>query len=334
MTILTSRHPIVRATLGIPIRRVGRLRPKRTLFVGGTKRVHAARVGGPHRGETYSFRHVCFSHNDSTSVCGRHGLLKRGLVPHVLGTVGSSLSRAIFSFVPGATRMTFCKVLRKLSGCLGRRGMRRVTTLKRGPSVRRLRHVLSQHVHDRGITVGSVGLHAFVTRNGDHGSLTTRMCSVACNDLHTNVSGLIVVSSDVIHNAALQRDVVNVLSHLGPGGVIVMDSSPRIHCPSCCNVSVTGVDRFVTFGTTMRLLGRHSVGSIVTTTCHGSGSRINLPGRRLIGCMGSVCTPFASRRVSTGVIRLLAPGNAGTGMRVICRPLDNLRRTYPRRANS
>lgn len=334
MTILTDRHPIVRATLGIPIRSVGRLRPKRTVFVGGTNGIHAIRVGGPHRIGPYSFRHVCFDQNDSISVCQRHGLLNRGLMPGVLGTVSGSISRAIFSFVPGATRITFCKVLRKLSSCLGRRGMRRVTTLKRDPDRSRLRRVLSQHVQDRGMTVGSVGLHAFVTRKGDQGSLTTRICSVACKDLIPKISGLIVVSSSVIHKAALGRDVVNVLSHLRPGGVIVMDSSPRIHCPSCCNVSVTGVDRFVTFGTTIRLLGRHRVHSIVTTTCHGSGRRMNLPGRRVIGCIGRVCTPFASRRVSTGVIRLLAPGKAGTGIRVICRPLRKLRRTYPGRPNS
>lgn len=316
------------------MRSVGRLRPKRTLLVDGRNGLQASRVGGPHRGRTYSFRHVCFSHNDSISVCGRQGQLNRGLIPGVLGTVGGSLSRAIFSFVPGATRITFCKVLRKLSSCLGRRGIRRVTTLNRGPGVRRLRIVLSHHVHDRGITVGSVGLHAFVTRKGDQGSLTTRICSVACKDLISNISGLIVVSSDVIHNAALGRDVVNVLSHLNPGGVIVISSSPRIHCPSCCNVSVTGVDRFVTFETTIRLLGRQSVGSVVTSTCQGSGSRVNLPGRRVIGCMGRVCTPFASRRVSTGVMRLLAPGKAGTGIRVICRPLRKLRRTYPGCQNS
>lgn len=184
------------------------------------------------------------------------------------------------------------------------------------------------------MTVGSVGLHAFVTRNGDQGSLTTRICSVACKDLIPRISGLIVVSSDVIQKAALERDVVNVLSHLRPGGVIVISSSPRIHCPSCCNVSVTDVSRFVTFGTTVSLLGRQSVGSIVTHTCGGSGSRIKLPGRRVIGCIGRVCTPFAGRRVTTGVIRLLAPGNARTGIRVICRALRKLRRTYPGRANS
>lgn len=184
------------------------------------------------------------------------------------------------------------------------------------------------------MTVGSVGLHAFVTRKGDHGSLTTRICSVACKDIIPFRSGLIIVSSDVIHNAALQRDVVNVLSHLGPGGVIIIDSSPRIHCPSCCNVSVSHVDRFVTFGTTITLLISGKVRSILLSTCGGTGQRRIVPYSTAMGYIGRVCTSFASRRVSTGVIRLLAPMKAHTGIRVICRALRKLRTTYPSRPNS
>lgn len=332
--MLTSRHPIVRAMLGVPTRDVRRLVPKRTMLIGGGNRLELTRVGGPKGLGPYSFRHVCFDQKDSISVCQRHGGLKRGLVRPVLSTIGRSVTRSMFSFVPGATRITFCKVLRKLSGCLGRLGVGRVRTLNRAPDRRRLGRVLSRHVQDRGMTVGSVGLHAFVTRKGAHGSLTTRMCSVACKDLIPRRSGLMVVSSDVMQKAALGRDVVDVLSHLRPGGVIVMSSSPRIHCPSCCNVSVTDVRRFVTFGTTVTLLRRHSVRRIVRCTCEGSGRRLGLPGRGVHGCMGRVCTPFDSRRVSRGVTTLLAPTAAQTGMRVICRALRKLRRTYPTRPKS
>lgn len=141
--MLTSRHPIVRATLGMSTKDVGRLRPKRTVLVDGAKGVHLTRVGQTGRGGTYSFRHVCFDQKDSVSVCGREGRLNRGLIGPVLGTMSCSIRRAMFSFVPGATRITFCKLLRKFSGCLGRLGMGGVRTLKRRPGRRRLRGVLS-----------------------------------------------------------------------------------------------------------------------------------------------------------------------------------------------
>lgn len=157
---------------------------------------------------------------------------------------------------------------------------------------------------------------------------------MACKDVRPGISGLIVVSSDVIHNAALGRDVLHVLSHLRPGGVMIMSDTPRVHCPSCCNVSVTELRRFYIFHTTVRLLGSEGVRSLVRRACRTYGTRLTGPGRRRIGPIHTVCGPFAARRVGRGVMRVLHPRNVAAPVRLIFRDVRNLHRTVPGRGNS
>lgn len=150
--MMTDRHPMLRAAFSLRTRSIRRLVPNATLLIGGGNRYDVRHVVRRGNSSTYSFRHVCFDHNSSGSVCRRHGRLNRRLARPVLGTISCSMSRAIFDCVPGATRITCCKVLDNFGGCLGRDGVRRVTGLSRVPSGRRLCSVLNSFIHSRGVT--------------------------------------------------------------------------------------------------------------------------------------------------------------------------------------
>jgi amidophosphoribosyltransferase len=235
--------------------RVRALPPGHALEMKRDGRVRLEEFAEPLPPRQCTFERIYFSRGNDRDIYRERKRLGANLATRVVATLGGSLRKAVFGFIPNTSETAYLGLMEELDRLSRERAASEIAALaKAGQATpERIAEFLAEAPRAEKVAHKDQRLRTFITHDAGRTSLVNHVYDITRGTVCPDET-LVVVDDSIVRGTTLRESIVTMLARLNPRRIVIASSAPPIMYPDCYGIDMSQLGRFIAFEAAVGLL--------------------------------------------------------------------------------
>jgi amidophosphoribosyltransferase len=202
-----------------------------------------------------TFERIYFSRGNDRDIYRERKRLGANLATRVVATLGGSLRKAVFGFIPNTSETAYLGLVEELDRLSRERAASEIAALaKAGQATpERIAEFLAEAPRAEKVAHKDQRLRTFITHDAGRTSLVNHVYDITRGTVAPDET-LVVVDDSIVRGTTLRESIVTMLARLNPRRIVIASSAPPIMYPDCYGIDMSQLGRFIAFEAAVGLL--------------------------------------------------------------------------------
>jgi amidophosphoribosyltransferase len=312
------------------------LAPGHVLELKRDGRVRIEEFAAPAALRQCTFERIYFSRGNDRDIYRERKRLGANLAPRVLETLGGSLRKAVFGFIPNTSETAYLGLVEELDRLSRESAAREITALAKAGTAtpERIAELLAETPRAEKVAHKDQRLRTFITHDAARTSLVNHVYDITRGTVASDET-LVVVDDSIVRGTTLRESIVTMLARLNPRRIVIASSAPPIMYPDCYGIDMSQLGRFIAFEAAVGLLRDRGEESLLDEVERDCLAQADWPDERMRNHVRRIYDRFTLDELSAKVSQLVTSprlaaeaGWHGT-VEVLYQSVEGLREAMP-----
>jgi amidophosphoribosyltransferase len=279
-----------------------------------------------------TFERIYFSRGNDPDIYQERKRLGRNLAPRVLASLGGSIEKAVFSYIPNTAEAAYMGLAERLDELTREQHAEELWRRMQAGHIDRndLKQMLNGRLRTEKIAHKDQRLRTFITHDAARRDLVMHIYDITRGVVQPD-DALVVLDDSIVRGTTLRESIITILSRLNPRKIIIVSSAPPIMYPDCYGIDMSQLGRFIAFEAAIELLkerGETDLLREVERLCIAQDSK---PPEQMVDHLARIYRRFTLDEISAKVADLVRPRNIPWQgpIEVIYQTVEGLRSAMP-----